>query len=205
MVQILLATSNRGKMREIREMTAGTPLGWVSLDEFPDVPVAAETADSFAENARQKALYYARATRLYTLADDSGLEVDALGGAPGVRSARYAGAESDDAANNRRLITELAAIPLADRTARFRCAMAFARPGEVLIETAGSVEGVIIDRARGHNGFGYDPHFVLPLLDRTLAELPPAEKSMYSHRGQALREMLAHIELLFRSLGQWDM
>jgi XTP/dITP diphosphohydrolase len=194
MVEILLATRNPGKVREIRQLAADQPWRWHSLDDFPDVPEAVEDADTFAENARRKALHYAAATGLPTLADDSGLEVDHLSGAPGVYSARYAGEICDDAANNRKLVAALAGVPLEQRTARFRCAMALARPGEVLAETEGVVEGLILDEPRGSNGFGYDPHFLLPDLGKTTAELPPEEKNALSHRGQALRAMLPNIE-----------
>jgi XTP/dITP diphosphohydrolase len=193
MLEILLATHNAGKMREIRRLAADRPWRWQSLDDFPGVPEAVEDADTFAENARRKALHYADATGLPTLADDSGLEVDCLGGAPGVHSARYAGGPCDDAANNRKLVAALAGVPLERRTARFRCAMAFARQGKVLAETHGVVEGAILDEPRGSNGFGYDPHFLLPELGKTTAELPPDEKNAISHRGQALRAMLPEI------------
>jgi XTP/dITP diphosphohydrolase len=194
MVEILLATHNAGKVREIRRITADHGWRWRSLDDFPDVPEAVEDADTFVANARKKALHYAAATGLLTLADDSGLEVDCLGGAPGVHSARYAGQGHDYAANNRKLVAAVAEFPLEQRTARFRCAMVLVRPGEVLFETDGSVEGVIVDEARGSGGFGYDPHFLLPDLGRTMAELEPDEKNALSHRGQALRAMLPAIE-----------
>jgi XTP/dITP diphosphohydrolase len=204
MPEILLATRNPGKLHEIRTMTAGSPISWRWLVEFPAVADADETGATFAENARLKALHYSSTTGLCTLADDSGLEVDALDGAPGVRSARYAGSPRDDDANNRRLVRALAEVPQERRTARFRCAMAFAREGRVAIESEGCFEGRIIDQPRGHNGFGYDPHFLIPDLGLTAAELPPSEKNARSHRGQALRAMLRRIEDLYRSLGQWD-
>jgi XTP/dITP diphosphohydrolase len=193
MIEILLATRNAGKVREIRQLAAGYGWLWHSLDDFPDVREAVEDADTFVENARRKALHYAGATGVPTLADDSGLEVDCLGGAPGVLSARYAGRPHDDAANNQKLVAALAGIPLERRTARFRCAMVLAGPGQVLAETRGQVEGVIIDESRGSNGFGYDPHFLVPSLGKTMAELPAHEKNARSHRGQALRAMLPKI------------
>ncbi|MGD8453724.1 MAG: XTP/dITP diphosphatase [Phycisphaerae bacterium] len=203
MPEVLLATRNLGKLRELREIAAGSPLHWRGLADFPDVPDAEETEASFAGNARLKALHYAAATGLFTLADDSGLEVDALGGAPGVHSARYAGEPSNDQANNRKLLAALADVPPERRTARFRCAMAFARPGEVLRESQGAVEGRIIAEPRGDNGFGYDPLFLIPARQRTVAELPGDEKHALSHRGQALRAMLPQIEEVLRALGQW--
>ena len=203
MLHILLATSSSGKMREIHEMTAGLPLMWHSLAEFPTVPGVDENGTTFAANARLKALHYGQATGLCTLADDSGLEVEVLGGAPGVHSARFAGSPRDDAANNRKLIALLAGVPAARRTARFRCAMALARDGQIVLETNGTFEGVICDVPRGNNGFGYDPHFLVPELDLTAAELSADQKNLRSHRGQALRAMLAQIEALYRSQGEW--
>ena len=202
--EILLATKNPGKLRELREITADMPLVCHGLDEFPNIPDAVEDGETFAENARRKALHYAAATGRYTLADDSGLEVDALDGAPGVYSARYAGLPGDDGANNHKLLAALADVPPAQRSARFRCAMAFARPGEVLRESAGAVAGQIITTPRGDNGFGYDPLFLVPTLEKTVAELPAEQKHALSHRGQALRAMLPQIEDWFRSLSQWN-
>jgi XTP/dITP diphosphohydrolase len=197
-IPLLLATTNPGKLREIRQMGSGRGWEWHGLDEFPGVVVAIEDGVTFAENARRKALHYAAATGFYTLADDSGLEVDCLGGRPGVYSAHYAGLPRDDAANNRKLIEDLRDVPPERRTARFRCVMVLAQPGRLLAETCGSLEGRIIDEPRGTNGFGYDPHFLVPHLGRTLAELPPEEKNAISHRGQALRQMLARLEELLR-------
>ena len=192
-VEILLATHNAGKVREIRRITADHGWQWRSLSDFPDVAEAVEDAETFVANARKKALHYAAATGLLTLADDSGLEVDCLGGAPGVHSARFAGAGHDYAANNRKLVAAVAGFTPERRTARFRCAMVLVRPGEVLFETEGAVEGVIVEEARGSGGFGYDPHFFLPQLGKTMAELSADEKNALSHRGQALRKMLPAI------------
>jgi XTP/dITP diphosphohydrolase len=211
---VLLATRNAGKLREIRELASaggtGVPGGsgapaivWRGLDEFPDLPDAPEEGATFIENARAKALFYALATRLHTLADDSGLEVDALAGRPGIHSARFAGTPRNDHANNRRLLAELAGLPPERRTARFRCVMAFAAPGRILRESAGALEGRILEVPRGANGFGYDPLFWLPDLQRSVAELPAEQKNALSHRGQALRTMLPQIESYFRALGQW--
>ncbi|RMF84341.1 MAG: XTP/dITP diphosphatase [Planctomycetota bacterium] len=197
-MRILLATRNAGKLREIRRMTRDASWTWVGLADFPDVPEAVEDGETFAENARRKALHYAAATGLPTLADDSGLEVDALGGAPGVRSARYAGEPRDDARNNARLVAELRDVPEGERTARFCCAMALAVGDKVVCEADGVVEGRIIDEPRGTNGFGYDPHFLVPDLGRTTAELPPDEKNALSHRGRALRAILPQIEAWVR-------
>lgn len=194
---LLLATRNPGKIAEIRRLTAGSGWTWRGLDEFPRTPDAPETGGAFSDNARQKATYYASATGLPAVADDSGLEVDALDGAPGVDSAHYAGPERDDAANNRKLIEALRGVPAVQRQARFRCVMALVSAGKTLAETSGAIEGLIIDTPRGTNGFGYDPHFLVPSLGRTMAELTPAEKNAISHRGQALRAMLAELKRVF--------
>jgi len=203
MPEILLATGNADKLRELREIVANMPLSCRGLDEFPGLPEAEETEPTLAGNARLKAMHYAKLTGQITLADDSGLEVDALNGEPGVHSARYAGTIRDYAANNRKLVTELAGVPDEKRTARFRCAMALVQGDQVLLESEGAFEGRIIDEARGANGFGYDPHFLIPELGVTAAELPSDEKHARSHRGRALRAMLAKIEAHFRELGQW--
>jgi non-canonical purine NTP pyrophosphatase (RdgB/HAM1 family) len=199
MPEILLATKNPGKIREIRRMTADSGLLWRGLDEFLGVPAAVEDGDTFAENARRKALHYAGATEMLTLADDSGLEVDALDGGPGVNSARFAGRPRDDARNNRKLVQALSGVPAERRTARFVCAMAFARPGEVLLESHGSVAARIVDQPRGTNGFGYDPHFFLPERGCTMAELSPDEKNAISHRAAALRAILPRIQAWLRT------
>jgi XTP/dITP diphosphohydrolase len=201
MVEILLATHNAGKVREIQQLAARRGWQWRGLDDLSGVPEAVEDAETFAENARRKALHYAAATGLPTLADDSGLEVDRLGGAPGVRSARFAGTPRDDAANNRKLVAALAGVPLEQRTARFRCALVLAGSEGILAETHGMVAGLILDEPRGSNGFGYDPHFLIPSLGQTMAELPSTEKNAISHRGQALRAMLPKIAALLETAG----
>ena len=193
--QIVLATGNPGKLREMKQVLAELPVDVIGLNELGDIPEPEETGDTFAENARQKALYYAQATGRWCLADDSGLEVDALGGAPGVRSARYSGDAvapgSDrsviDQANNAKLLDALKDTPDAQRTARFVCCVALADPQGVLIETHGAFEGLIARKNTGDNGFGYDPLFYVPDRKCTAAELPPAQKNSISHRGQAVR------------------
>ncbi|MBK9128407.1 MAG: RdgB/HAM1 family non-canonical purine NTP pyrophosphatase [Phycisphaerales bacterium] len=190
---VLLATRSAGKLREIRAWVEGTPLVWHGLEEFPHVAEPEETGRTFAENARLKALYYAEHSGMSTLADDSGLEVDGLGGEPGVHSAYFAGRPRDDAANNHKLVRLIAHVPPADRTARYQCVMAFVHGGSVVLETHGAVEGVIIETPRGREGFGYDPHFWLPDRGRTMAELSPDEKNAISHRGRALRAILPQI------------
>lgn len=193
MEHILLATRNAGKLREIRALTQAIPLSWHDLSEFPHVPEAIEDGRTFAENARRKAEQYATATGLLTLADDSGLEVDCLGGAPGVDSAYFAGAPRDDDANNRKLVAAVRAFPDAARTARYHCCMVLANGPHVLAETHGTVAGVIVNEPSGAGGFGYDRHFYLPDRLATMAELSADEKNRISHRGMALRAMLAHL------------
>lgn len=192
---ILIATTNAGKLREIRQIAAGIPVEWRSLTDYPDLPIAEEDQPTFDGNAAKKALHYADLTGLWALADDSGLEVDALGGAPGVHSARFAG-DAGDAANNRKLIAALRGVPAEKRTACFVCCVALAGEGRILLTARGAVEGRIIDEARGANGFGYDPHFLWPARGVTTAELPAEEKNRISHRGQALRTLLEQLPAL---------
>jgi XTP/dITP diphosphohydrolase len=202
---ILLATSNSGKLTEIQSAMGDLPVRWLTLKDLPSpLPAAEETADTFAGNAIQKAVYYSQATGLWTLADDSGLEVDALGGAPGVRSARYAGVDQDDAANNARLLAELADVPDERRAGRFRCALALVDGGRVLAEAGGVVEGRILYTPRGSNGFGYDPLFFIPAMGCTTAQLTQEQKNEISHRGQAVRALRPLLERLLsqKSVGQ---
>ena len=193
---ILIATTNQGKLREVRAMLGGVPVRITTLTDYPSLPKPIEDASTFEGNASLKALHYAKLAGCLSLADDSGLEVDALGGAPGVHSARYAGPACDDAANNAKLIRELAGVPASRRAARFRCAVALASPREVLATATGVVNGVIVDVARGANGFGYDPHFFVPEHGMTTAQMPPEQKNRISHRGQALRAIRPAIERL---------
>lgn len=194
MPEVLLATGNPHKLVEVREILA--PIGWtvLGLDDLPGPipPEPVEDADTFEGNARIKAVAYAAATDRYALADDSGLEVDALGGEPGVRSARFAGVEGSrevrDQANNQLLVERIQSVPEDDRRARFVCAMCLAAPdGTIVAESRGTFEGMIIERPRGENGFGYDPHLWLPEEGRSSAELSPEEKNARSHRGAATR------------------
>lgn len=191
---LLLATTNVGKLRELQAVLEGLQVDVTTLAQHPDLPEPVEDADTFEENARKKALYYAVRTHGWALADDSGLEVDALGGEPGVHSARYAGPACDAAANNDKLIRALAGLPLEKRTARFRCVVALARPGEVVDIATGAVEGIIVDEPKGTNGFGYDPHFFVPEFRMTTAQMPPEQKNRISHRGKALLAIRPVIE-----------
>jgi XTP/dITP diphosphohydrolase len=184
---LLIATTNAGKVREIRELLAGLPYEVRSLDELAPIPEPEETGETFAENARLKALYYASAAGMLAAADDSGLEIDALDGRPGVRSARYPGDTYAERFEN--LYREMAASPRRDRTARFVCAVALAAPGRVVFEARGTVEGEIVNPPRGAGGFGYDPIFLHPPSGQTLAELPADAKAAVSHRGAAFRQL----------------
>ena len=196
LTSILFATTNPGKLREVRAALSGLPLELTALTDCPGLPDAVEDGATFEQNARIKALHFAALVKGWILADDSGLEVDALGGAPGVHSARYAGRERDDAGNNAKLIAELAGCPAEQRTARFRCVLALARPGEICLTVEGKVEGVIADQAAGENGFGYDPHFFVPSLGVTLAQLSSERKNQISHRGNAVKALRPALEKL---------
>lgn len=204
MRRIVIATRNPGKVREIQAVLGDLDVLAGGLDECADIHEPEETGATFAENARQKAVYYAAATGQWCLADDSGLVVDALGGEPGVHSARYAadrvpagaGRHAIDQANNARLLEELAGVPDGRRTARFVCHLALADGGQILVEASDTIEGRIGRQARGENGFGYDPLFYLLDRDCTTAELPSGEKNQISHRGKALRHFASQLKQL---------
>jgi XTP/dITP diphosphohydrolase len=189
-LRILIATTNPGKLAELRRLLSGLPCELSGLEALAAAPpVPAETGNTFAENARLKAEYYFSHTGLLSLADDSGLEVDALGGAPGIYSARYAGEAASDAERIAKLLDELKEVPDERRTARFKCSLALVGVIEVAPEQHifdGSCEGLIARAPRGDGGFGYDPVFVDQASGRTFAELAPAEKAARSHRGRAL-------------------
>lgn len=185
--QLLLGTRNPGKVREIEIILGDVPWRIRSLQEFADAGIAAETGDTYADNAIIKARFYARATSVCALADDSGLEVEALGGAPGVFSARYAGAGASDADRRTLLLSELAQVPAEQRSARFVCAVAIALPDETVLNLSeGTCSGKIIFGPRGEGGFGYDPLFVPDGFNETFAELPDVVKNELSHRARAL-------------------
>jgi XTP/dITP diphosphohydrolase len=192
--RVLVATLNPGKLREVRGVLADLPIELAGLDEHSDWPHAVEDGETFEENAVIKARHYAALSGTYVLADDSGLEVDALGGAPGVHSSRYAGSERNAQANNAKLVAALAGVPAENRTARFRCVVALAFGVEILATASGTFEGRIVDMPAGDHGFGYDPHFFVPDYAMTAAQLPPETKNRISHRGQALRSIRPAIE-----------
>lgn len=201
MSDLMLATGNPGKVRELRDLLALhldltsaallTPRDWPA--PLPDV---AETGATFAENARLKAEALAAATGLPALADDSGLCVDALGGAPGLYSARWAGAGASDADRNTKLLLALADVPPERRTAQFICAIALALPSGRTVLAEGVCAGLILDTPCGADGFGYDPLFLLPAVGRTMAELTAEEKNRLSHRALAISRLSAHFSML---------
>lgn len=195
-MRLLIATHNRGKLIEYQEMFADLLFELVTLDDVGIRDDVAENGATFAENARVKALDYARASGLLTLADDSGLEVGALGGEPGVRSRRYAGENKSDAERIAFLLDKLRDVPPGKRAARFRCAIALATPDGKLWEAEGTCEGKIAFEPRGKNGFGYDPIFEIAARGVRMAELSTAEKNKVSHRAHAAkkaRDILAKI------------
>ena len=205
---LVLATANPGKLREIRAALGDLPVRVKCLADFGHVSEPLEDGETFADNARAKAVYYARTTGQWCLAEDSGLIVDALDGAPGVRSARWAtdhcpaGADRAtlDAANNAKLLDGLAGVPDDRRSARFFSAMVLVdASGRILIETDGTVEGRIACAPRGENGFGYDPLFFVPELGCTTAQLPPERKNAISHRGKAVRRFANKLRELLGS------
>lgn len=192
---IVVATTNPGKLAELRQLFEGQPVVVQGLSEFADLPEAPEEGATFAQNARHKARYYSRHLARWVLADDSGLEVEALGGLPGVRSARLAGEgcrdrAEQDRANVRALLEMLAEVPDDRRQGRFCCCLCLHSPERVILEVQGIWPGRILRQARGANGFGYDPVFFLPDRGRTAAQLAPAEKNAISHRGRALRQLM---------------
>ena len=192
--EIVLASNNAGKLREIGQLLAGAGLAVRPQRDF-GVGEAEETGLTFVENAILKARHAAAGSGRPAIADDSGIEVDALGGAPGIYSARYAGADADDQANNARLLTDLADVPEPARTARYRCVMVYLRHAQdpTPVICLGTWEGRILREPRGSNGFGYDPLFFVPTHACTAAELDPDTKNGLSHRGQALRALVAQI------------
>ena len=192
--QILLATANAGKVREILDVLGDLPVKIRRLSEFPGLPEAVESGVTFEDNAAIKAMHYARLTGIVTLAEDSGIEIDALGGAPGIYSARFSGGHGDDAANNAKVIELLHGVPEEQRTGRFRCVCVTASADGVIAKAEGTIEGRILDELRGSGGFGYDPLFFVPELGCTTAELPREQKNRISHRGKALRAIKPQIE-----------
>lgn len=189
-MKLLVATGNQGKLKELRHLLEGSPIEIVGLDQLTDPPEVVEDGVTFVANARKKAQEMAQFSGYLTLADDSGLVVDALGGAPGVYSARYAGEQGDDAANNTKLLHELQNVADKNRQAAFHCVLALAWPDGRCETYAGQVSGLIMRGERGGGGFGYDPLFIVPEYGKTMAELPLEIKNRISHRGTALQKVI---------------
>jgi XTP/dITP diphosphohydrolase len=191
--KILVATTNPGKIAELTAML-GADVKWLTLGDFSDIAEIKEDGLTFTENACKKAIGYAKATGLWTIADDSGLVIDALEGGPGIESARFCGEKSEDRRlidhkNITKVLELLEGLPTEKRTARFVCSLCLASPEEILIETQGTLEGLITEKEIGENGFGYDPIFFVPHLNKTVAQLSPEEKNAISHRGNAIRKL----------------
>ena len=208
MIDLFVATTNIGKLTEIQAFLEHLPIRIISLSDLQDPPAVAEDGQSFEENALKKARTLAEWSGYRTLADDSGLEVDALNGKPGILSARFSGVEGDDAANNSKLLEELSEVPEEKRTARFVCALALCAPtslsGKQCI-ARGSCEGLIGFAAKGKNGFGYDPLFFFPPLNRTFGEIDQQTKITISHRGKALKNLVEVLPACFDPLKNLDL
>lgn len=205
-MKLYVASANPGKVREFQEAAAARGIAVEPVPGFENWPPCAEDGATFEENARKKALHYAAYVEGWVFADDSGICVDPLAGAPGVQSARFAGPEADEEANNRKLLQELKRAEMAaratppqgpatmNRSAHYVCVIALARSGKIATVVEGRADGVILDAPRGSGGFGYDPYFFYPPLAKTFAELPPEEKFAVSHRGEAFRKMLETLQ-----------
>lgn len=196
MKKIVLASKNADKVKEMRLVLGSLPLEILSLADFSDMPDAVEDGSTFEDNALIKARFFRARTNLACLADDSGLEVDALNGLPGVHSARFAGYHADDAVNNQKLLGELAKIGVTESAAAYRCALAFVDTDGTELTTSGKINGTIKTVAQGSGGFGYDPYFYLD-AQKTMAQLSVDEKNLISHRGAALKEMVLLLQKIF--------
>lgn len=194
-MQLVVATRNRGKLREISHRFAETGVTCVGLDAYPDAPEVEEDGSTFEENAAKKALTIARFTGSPALADDSGLCVDALDGAPGIYSARFAGPDANDEANNQKLLESLKGLPAKNRGAAFFCAMVLAWPDGSTRTFSGSIRGTILESLQGNDGFGYDPLFFVSGEGKTFAELPLDRKNEISHRGNALNQVTQFLKI----------
>jgi XTP/dITP diphosphohydrolase len=194
MIRILAATTNPGKVREIKDALEGLSFEVRTLADYPDLSVFPEAGRTFEENARGKCLFYSRAAEGLVLAEDSGLEIAALNGAPGVYSARFSGEDATDDKNIDTVLGLLAEVPPAERGARFVCCVALSHRERIVAEIRGMVEGTIAAERRGRAGFGYDPIFYYPPAAKTFGQLTPEEKNAVSHRGRALRELKSFLE-----------
>ena len=198
--KLILATRNKGKLKEIQVLLSDLDINIMSLDEAENAPHVVEDGKTFMENAFKKAKVIAEATGIMALADDSGLEVDALDGAPGVHSARYSGENASDASNNEKLLADLEGVSSGKRSAHFSCVIIVYHPSGQWISTEARCEGEITNKIIGDQGFGYDPVFYLPSINRTMAQLSPEEKNSLSHRGKALAELKSKLPGFLDSL-----
>lgn len=202
-VKILVASANADKREEIEKLLNGLPVEIVSLAEFPDAPHVIEDGETFQENAAEKARRMAEFAGMHAVADDSGLCVDALDGAPGIRSARFAGRGATGRDLCRKLLAYMRGVPDAERAARFECHIAFSDPeGNIALTAHGACEGAITRQTRGGKGFGYDPVFLYPPAGKTFAQMLPEEKNKVSHRGRAIREFRRELETFLARDGQ---
>jgi XTP/dITP diphosphohydrolase len=192
--RLLVATTNPNKVKEIRRVLDGADVEVITLEGWPNLVAPEETGRTFEDNARLKATYYARATGQVTVAEDSGIEIDALGGVPGVESARYAGEETSYPEKFARLYAALDRTGTRDSAARFVCALAMASADAILFEARGVIEGRVAHEPAGSGGFGYDPFFFYPPYGRTLGQVTPEEKLAVSHRGQAFRKLREYLD-----------
>ncbi|RWR11110.1 XTP/dITP diphosphatase [Siminovitchia fortis] len=196
MKSVIIATKNKGKAKEFERLFSKYGMEVKTLIDFPDVPDIEETGETFEENAIIKAEAIAKLANSIVVADDSGLAIDALGGRPGVYSARYAGAEKNDEDNIDKVLSEMEAVNEEERTARFYCALAVAGPDFETITVNGTCEGMILNERRGSEGFGYDPIFYVPSEGKTMAEMSPKRKNELSHRAAAMKNLEPYIEKL---------
>lgn len=192
-MELLIATRNRGKLKEIQQLLKGRDIVVKGLEAYDGLPEVVEDGDTFEANARKKAATMARLTGRMALADDSGLKVRALGGKPGIFSARYAGEKATDADNNRKLLNDMEDVPVGQRQAAFHCVMALCSPSGDCRLFEGRLDGEILLQPRGEGGFGYDPLFMVPSYGCALAELPLDVKNRISHRGLALKKLIDHL------------
>jgi len=195
-MRIVIASSNRYKIKEIEQIYAELPIEFIPMSAFSNIPKIEEDGKSFRENAIKKAQVVSKALELITLAEDSGIEVDALNGGPGIYSSRYAGKERDDRKNNEKLLNELAGVPLEKRTARYRAVAVLMSAQQIEAIAEGTMEGIIAERPRGESGFGYDPIFIVPAYGKTVAELGTEIKNKISHRAKALRSIKENLKTL---------
>lgn len=191
---IIIATNNKGKAKEFEALFNDYGYAIKTLQDYPEIGDVPETGETFAENALQKATAISELMDTIVLADDSGLEVDALGGKPGIYSARFAGEHGNDKKNNEKLLEELENVPKEKRTANFHCTLVLVGPGKEPLFVDGNVDGYILHEPRGNYGFGYDPLFYLPEYDKAMAELPQEEKNKISHRARAIKKLKNHLD-----------